>query len=90
MKDDAITIRPDPKGRVSVGKLMPEGVTSFRAWRDKDQRIILEPCIDIPVREAWLFRNKQALGQVRRGLQDSAAGKTVKKGNFAAYADDNE
>lgn len=42
----------------------------------------------IPASEAWLYRNPKALDAVRKGLQDSAEGKTVYLGSFAAYTDE--
>lgn len=32
----------------------------------------------IPQREAWLYENKKALAQVRRGLADAKAGELAK------------
>lgn len=85
---DFTIVHPDPKGRISLGKFIPKGATGFRVWTDKSGQIILEPCVEIPVREAWLFSNKEALTQVRQGLADSAGGKTSRRGRFAPYADD--
>ena len=44
----------------------------------------------IPASEAWLYHNPKALDAVRKGLQDSAEGKTVYLGSFATYADERE
>ena len=44
--------------------------------------------VSIPASEAWLYRNLKALDAVRKGLQDSAEGKTVYLGSFAAYTDE--
>ena len=38
--------------------------------------------------EAWLFENKPALASVKRGLAQSAAGRTKKRGSFAAHANE--
>jgi hypothetical protein len=81
-------VRPDAKGRVALGELA-NGVSSFRVSVEGD-RIVLEPYAEVPAREKWLFEHKQALGSVRRGLADSAAGKTKSLGSFAAYVDDDD
>ena len=48
------------------------------------------PKASVPASEAWLYRNPKALDAVRKGLQDSAEGKTVYLGSFAVYADERE
>lgn len=77
-------LRPDAKGRITLGKLA-DGVSSYRARRQADGKIVLEPFIEIPADEQWLFQNKEALESVRRGLEGSKAGRTVSLGSFAKY-----
>lgn len=81
----ALTIRPDAKGRIALGKLA-QGVSSFQATLDPEGRIILEPYAEIPAREKWLFENKPALAAVKKGLDQAAAGKVKKRGSFARFA----
>ena len=83
------TFRLDSKGRITLGKLA-EGVSSFRATRQNDGKIILEPYVEIPAREVWLYKNPEALAMVEEGLLQSAQGETVRMGSFAQYADDAE
>ncbi len=80
-------LRPDRKGRITLGRLAQD-VSSFRAVREPDGRILLEPFVEIPAREQWLFQSKKALASVKRGLAQSKAGKTESLGSFARYADD--
>jgi hypothetical protein len=77
-------LRPDAKGRITLGKLA-EGVSSYRARRKADGTIVLEPFVEIPADEQWLWDNKEALASVRRGLADSKAGRTVSLGSFKKY-----
>jgi hypothetical protein len=79
-------VRPDGKGRIFLGALA-EGVSSYTIIKDHG-RIILEPNIEIPAKEKWLWENKIALQQVRKGLQDSAASRTKSRGSFAKFVDD--
>ena len=51
-------LKLDSKRRLSLGKLINENVTGFNAVREPDGRIILEPTVDIPEREVWLYKNK--------------------------------
>lgn len=87
MEEAMQQLRPDSKGRISLGKLA-EGVSSFHARRMEDGSIILEPFTEIPARERWLFDNPVALSAVKAGLGQAAAGKTRDLGSFAQYADE--
>jgi len=76
----------DGRKRVSLAKLLPDyEVCSFRAYTEGD-KIILEPMAEIPAHELWLYKNPQALKDVREGLQQSKEGKVRKRGSFAKYA----
>ncbi len=78
-------LRPDAKGRITLGKLA-EGVSSYRARRKTDGTIVLEPFVEIPADEQWLWDNKKELAKVLQGLADSKAGRVVSLGSFAKYA----
>ncbi len=78
-------LRPDSKGRITLGKLA-EGVSSYRARRLPDGKIVLEPFVEIPAEERWLWEDKEALASVRRGIEDAKAGRLVSLGSFAKYA----
>jgi hypothetical protein len=82
-----ISLRPDSKGRITLGKLA-DGVSSFRARQLEDGSIVLEPFAEIPAREHWLFNNTDALASVKRGISDSAAGRVVSRGNFSKHLKD--
>ena len=83
------TVRPDSKGRITLGTLAA-GASSFRAYRDKKGRIILEPQVEVPAVEAWLWKNPTAMKAVQQGLKDSSEGKLVERGSFAKYADETD
>ena len=77
-------LRPDSKGRITLGKLA-DGVSSYRARRLKDGKIVLEPFVEIPAEERWLWENKEALESVRKGIEDARAGRLVSLGSFKKY-----
>lgn len=81
------TLRLDNKGRVSLGSLIEEGVSSFRAYIDNEHRIVLEPYVEVPAREAWLHKNSKQLNSVKKGLKESAQGKTKSLGSFSKHLD---
>jgi hypothetical protein len=82
-----MVLHPDAKGRITLGKLA-NGVSSFHAIVEQDGSVRLVPHVEIPAREKWVWEHKAALASVRRGLDDSAAGRTQSLGDFSRYADD--
>jgi hypothetical protein len=84
----AKTLRPDNKGRVSIGSFIEEGVSSFHAYLDKKHRLILEPLAEVPAQELWLHKNKKALNSVKKGIKQSAKRKTKSLGSFSKYKEE--
>lgn len=87
MQHETQRLRPDSKGRISLGKLA-HGVSSFHVRRRRDGSILLEPFAEIPAHEKWLFDNPDALNAVKNGLNQAKGGDTQSLGSFAHYADD--
>jgi hypothetical protein len=81
------TIKPDAKGRIYLGQLAKD-VSSFTVKVDKNHRIILEPMVEIPAREKWLFANKNVLKSLQQGLLEVEQGQLHDLGSFAQYAND--
>jgi len=79
----AYLLRPDSKGRITLGKLA-DGVSSYRARRQKDGKILLEPFIEIPAEERWVYENPDILAAIKRGLADSKAGRVTRM-SFKKY-----
>jgi hypothetical protein len=82
-----ITVRPDSKGRIALGAFA-KGISSFRVHKEENGKLVLEPFVEIPERERWLYKNPVALAMVEQGLRESAEGKTVRMGDFSQYADE--
>jgi hypothetical protein len=80
--------RADAKKRVSLGQAVGEAGAAYSVYRNRLGQIVLDPVKAVPVHEAWLFDNKEALASVRRGLADSAAGRTQDLGSFVHHAED--
>jgi len=73
----------DSKKRISLTKLLPPGnIRSVQAYMD-GHRIVLEPMMEVPVEEAWLIENKEALSKVLTGLAQKGS---RKRGSFSEYA----
>jgi len=82
-EEGAYRLRPDSKGRITLGKLA-DGVSSYRARRQKDGKILLEPFIEIPAEERWVYENPDILAAIKRGLADSKAGRVTRM-SFKKY-----
>ncbi len=80
-------VRPDAKGRITLGSLA-EGVSGFLITKDKDDRLILEPFTEIPAREKWVFENKLVLKKLSQGIKDASSNHVYDKGSFAKYIDE--
>ncbi|MCH9644287.1 MAG: hypothetical protein K0U29_03350 [Gammaproteobacteria bacterium] len=80
-------VKPDIKGRISLGKLA-KGVSSFAVSKDSENRIILVPYTEIPAREKWVYTNKKTLNKLKRGIEDAANERTSSLGDFTQYTED--
>jgi hypothetical protein len=84
MKAGYRKLRPDSKGRITLGQLA-EGVSSYVVRTEEDGKITLEPLAEVPARERWLYEDAESLASVRRGLADSKEGRTKSLGSFARF-----
>lgn len=80
-----ITVRPDSKGRISLGRLA-NGISSFKISR-AGEKLILEPYVEIPAREQWLYKNPEAFNSVKQGLAEVKTHKPKFNGSFKEYLD---
>jgi hypothetical protein len=79
---DVISLTVDSKRRVSLSKLLPPGnIRSVRAYIE-GTRIVLEPMVEVPIEEAWLFKNKDSLKKVLTGLSQQGS---VRRESFAKH-----
>ena len=54
--------------------------TTYSIYRNALGQLILDPVKAVPASEMWLYENAEALASVKRGLRESAEGKTVYRG----------
>ncbi len=77
---NTIRLPVDSRNRISLTKLFSKRkVRSLIAYW-KNNKIILEPMVEIPAQEAWLFENETALNKVKRGLSQRG---TIKRKSFS-------
>lgn len=55
-----------------------QGVPRFKNFQGANRDVLLRPVVEVPAQELWLYKNKDALKSVRKGIRESARGKTVK------------
>ncbi|MBL0942178.1 MAG: hypothetical protein IBJ00_05595 [Alphaproteobacteria bacterium] len=79
---DVKLLRPDSKGRLSLGALAKD-ISSFKVRVDKEtHEIVLTPYTEIPFKEKWLFENETAMKSVKTGLKQSLKGEVKDRGSF--------
>ena len=64
----------DERNRLTVGEIL-KGCKRIRLYRNVSGEVLLQPIAEIPASELWLFRNPEAINDVREGLQDALHGK---------------
>ncbi len=82
----------DTRNRVCLTQFLPKDVdiSSFRAYQEGN-KIILEPFVEIPSEEYWLYKNPKAMALVKKGLEDIKEGRVSKlKRDFSEFVNDDE
>lgn len=64
----------DERNRLTVGEIL-KGYKRIRLYRNNSGEILLQPIAEIPASELWLFKNPEAINDVREGLRDASQGK---------------
>ena len=67
----------DDRNRLTLGDLF-KGYKRVRLYKNDRGELLLQPTVEIPASELWLFQNKEALKSVQTGLRDASEGKIVK------------
>jgi hypothetical protein len=73
-----VKVNLDSRNRIPLTRVLQgcEAKTFEMYWeRDK---LVLVPLVEIPEREAWIYKNKKVLASIERGLSDAAKGKVRK------------
>jgi len=63
----------DSRGRITLGPRYANRLVIVREHDDGALEII--PAEAVPAREAWLYKNPEALKAVRQGLEEAQAGR---------------
>lgn len=72
----------DSRGRLVLG---PEYAGRTMIVDIREGQILLTPAVVIPEQEVWLYRNKEALASVQRGLKQAREGKLSANPDFDVF-----
>jgi len=64
----------DDRNRLTLGEIL-KGARRIKLYQNRRGDIFLQPVVEIPVSELWLFKSKEALMNVQTGLTDAAQGR---------------
>ena len=67
----------DDRNRLTLGEFM-KGSKRVRLYINERGELFLQPVVEVPASEVWLFQNKQAIESVKKGLKDAAGGQISK------------
>ena len=67
----------DDRNRITIGEIF-KGSSRVRMYKNDRGEVLLQPLVEIPASELWLFNNKKALKSVQKGLKDASEGKISK------------
>jgi len=78
----------DTRRRVNLSKLLPKGnIHAVTAYKEGN-KIILEPMIEIPAHESWLYENPKALKSIQKGIKEAKEGKLKDRPSYGEFAND--
>ena len=75
--EEVATHTVDDRSRITLGALLKD-VRRVRVYKNARGELLLQPVMEIPASEVWLFQNREALEAVKQGLDDAAQGRTAR------------
>ena len=62
-------LRPDSKGRINLGEVA-RNISSYRMIVETNGKILLEPYVEIPLSDKWIFEDKELLHKLKQENQE--------------------
>lgn len=78
-------VRSDDRGRLTLGAIAK--TKSYRVLINEAGQILLDPVVNIPERELWIWQNSVARASLEVGIQQANSGELHDLGSFAQFAD---
>ncbi|BAU06320.1 hypothetical protein NIES592_11995 [Fischerella major NIES-592] len=79
------TASADDRGRLTLGAVAK--TKSYRVLMNDVGQILLDPVVNIPERELWIWQNSVARNSLEIGIKQATSGELHDLGSFAQYAD---
>jgi hypothetical protein len=93
MKKQTSTVNMDAKQRICLTRVLSkeerEIFNSFRIYREGG-KIVLEPVVEVPEKDHWIYKNPKALASLMKGIKDAEEGRLHDLGSFSQYAKEDE
>jgi hypothetical protein len=78
-------VKTDGKGRLTLGTIAK--AKSYRVLINELGQILLDPIVNIPQRELWIWQNSVARSSLEVGIKQASSGELHDLGSFAQYTD---
>ena len=78
-------VKTDDKGRLTLGTVAK--AKSYRVLINDVGQILLDPVVNIPERELWIWQNSVAHTSLEVGIKQASSGELHDLGSFTQYAD---
>ena len=74
MKKETLYVKTDARNRVTIPKEIAKDISPLYKIYEKDGRIILEPIVEVPLEELWMFdpKNKAIVDELKKALKQKA------------------
>lgn len=63
----------DERNRLTIGELI-KGYKRVRIYKNNRGEVFLQPIVEIPASELWLFQDKETMEGVLKGIKDASDG----------------
>ena len=91
MKKQQHTVNMDAKQRVCLTQMLTkeerEQFCAFRMYRE-EAKIILEPVVEVPPKDHWIYQDSKALASLMKGIKDVEEGRLHDLGSFSKDLDE--
>lgn len=93
MRKQQHTVHMDDKQRICLTRMLTkeerDELSLFRIYRE-GAKIILEPVVEVPSKDHWIYKDPKALASLMKGIKDAEEGRLNDLGSFTKYVENDE